>query len=85
MSKIYENIVKARDGRREVRVWFSRELEGPSCVDDEELLWTYVHTHRRDDITHIEYADQLAKDLPRVNAVEVSAGDGGSLVYPDWP
>jgi hypothetical protein len=86
-SPLYENIVECEErvltSQRRVRVWFQRTAEGPESIKDWVALQEYVHSHRKDETDPLSYAVALATELPRVNAVQVSDGDHGSIYYPN--
>jgi len=85
-----ENICLFRTYHTNIRVWVSREAEGPSDIDDYEEIRQFIELNRyaidkMED--RMEACLLIAKQYPRVSAVEVMDGGArcGSLYYSKWP
>lgn len=88
-TPVYENILKFRTLNTMIRTWVEREKDGPDNSVDFLEINTYVASRRQaiDAQPFMTTALELAKEFPRIVAVEVMNGSGtdGVLHYPRWP
>ena len=85
-----ENICLFRTYHSNIRVWMTRDPEGPSDLEDHEEIRQFIEEHRymidkMED--RMEACLMIAGRFPRLAAVEVMDGGGrcGSLYYAQWP
>ena len=85
-----ENICLFRTYHSNIRVWMTRDPEGPSDLEDHEEIRQFIEENRyaidkMED--RMEACLMLAGRFPRLAAVEVMDGGGrcGSLYYAQWP
>jgi hypothetical protein len=86
--KIYENIISVAVADHSIRVWMSREEEGPSSAEDLRDIAAFVKENwgERYGVDEMKVAQAIAEGFKRANAIEVkSAPDRGVVFYPSWP
>lgn len=86
---VWENILKFRTFNHVIRTWVERDKLGPSHGDDMAVMqnWVAANRQRLDMLTGEDIAQEMAKEFPRISAIEVLNGYGteGCLLYPRWP
>jgi len=86
--KIYENIISVEVADLSIRVWMSREEEGPASEQDRRELTVFVKDNWGDryGVDEMKVAQAIAEGFKRANAIEVKgAYDRGVVFYPSWP
>lgn len=88
-QRVYENILRFRTLNTNIRTWVERSKEGPSNHEDHAEINSYISTKRQqyDAQPMMDTAEDLARQFPRIVAVEVMNGSSheGVLLYPRWP
>jgi len=85
--RVYELMRRVAVGPLTIRLWI--DADDGLCEHCEQLadeLALCASTLADEEDEPMVLAEKLANTLNRLNAVEVTDGDGnGGLVYPDWP
>lgn len=88
-QRVYENILSFRTLTTVIRTWVTRGKEGPSDQEDYVELSAWVSANRQviDAQGLMDTAEMMAKEFPRIGAIEVMNGSrtSGVLLYPRWP
>ena len=86
---VWENILKFRTFNHVIRTWVERKEHGPSHGDDMAKMqaWVAANRQRLDMLPGEGIAKEMAKEFPRISAIEVMNGfaNEGCLLYPRWP
>lgn len=86
---VWENILKFRTFNHLIRTWVERDQSGPSHGEDMAAMQSWVASNRQrlDMLPSEDIAKEMAKEFPRISAIEVMNGYGteGCLLYPRWP
>ena len=88
-ERVYENILRFRTLNTHIRTWVERSKEGPEHFVDHADINNYIAAKRGqyDSQPMMDTAEDLAREFPRIVAVEVmnGAATDGVLLYPRWP
>ena len=86
---IWENILKFRTFNHVIWTWVERKEHGPTHSDDMARMqaWVAANRQRLDTLPGEDIAKEMAKEFPRISAIEVMNGyaNEGCLLYPRWP
>lgn len=88
-ERVYENILRFRTASTHIRTWVERAKDGPASHEDHLAINSYITGRRQviDTQPLMATAEELARQFPRIVAVEVMgvSGNDGVLLYPRWP